>query len=793
VRRPTRGRRPAALSAGTGRLLAVLVSSGLALTALAPTALAAGAIPTRTSSASVSAVDAEEPVEVVVETLSPRAPVSATQPFRVAGRLVNRGDAPVHGLRVQLLVDGVLRSRSALAAADDERAAGRLRGEQSGPASEDLGPGASTTFAVELPVGELGLTQLGVYPVGLQVRGRVDDSRRATTLGSASTFVPWFPEGPPQPTRIAFLWPLVDIPQRTPSGVFLDDDLAKALARPSADGAGGRLGRLLAAARAGAPGECDPDAVPTEVVPPAGAPEPPQGAAPAVPLPCRGEPVPLTYAVDPALLDAVQALAASHRVLGEDGQPRTRPGHERAADWLADLQEALAGAPGRGDDPPLPAADLLALPYADPDVVALTRTAGALRGDVDQLRALGTRIAADVTGAEPLADVAWPPAGPLPSAALDATVAAGAEAVVLGPDALPAPRSDTARTPGTRTDLSAATAGRVTALVVDDGLSSLLATTAGDRGWQGERLAEQRWLAETAMLAAERPGESRTVLVALPRRSDVDPEVAGPALRDAGRLPWLCPVAVADVAVGRERCPGAASVATEPEDRGALEPGDGEDELSPMLLRRLAPVSARAAQLTDDVLVAGSDAAAQTKARLLKARGRVVSSAWRDDPAGGRRMLDLLDQEVTRLRDQVRLSTSGQALLTSTSGVIDVVISNELDQPVTVGVALNDPIEARLTSTDTDLRTIGASQAVPVRVQVETRTSGQFVVRATLLDREGRPFGEPVELVARSTGYGRLALAVTGVGAGVLLVAVGVRIVRRALHRERPPGAGTPA
>jgi hypothetical protein len=774
VRRPTRGRRPAALTAGGAPVLLLLA---LLLTGLAaPPALASRTAPTPAA----PAIDDDAPVEVVVGTLSPRAPSSPAEPFRLAGRLVNQGDVPVEGLRVRLTVGGVLRSRSALAEAAAAPGGGRPRGREVEPAFDDLAAGASTSFEVELPVGDLGLTRLGVYPVGLQVRGRVDDARRATLVGEASTFVPWFPEGAPQPTRLAFLWPLVDVPQRAPTGVFLDDGLGKALSRPSADRAGGRLGRLLAAARAGAPGECDPAA-------------PSAPASPAPVAPCRADPVPITYAVDPALLDAVAALTSSHRVLGEDGTPRTHAADDRAAQWLGDLQEALAGAPGTGNDPPLPAGDLLALPFADPDVVALTRTAGALSGDVEQLRALGSRIAADVTGAQPTDQVAWPPPGRLTSAALDATVAAGAEAVVLGPDALPAPRFDVARTPGTRTDLSAATAGRVTALVVDEALSSLLTTTAGDPGWQGERLAEQRWLAETAMLAAERPGESRTVLVALPRRSDVDPEVAGPALRDAGRLPWLCPVALTAVVEGREHCPGAPAVPTEPEDRGDLEPGLGADELSPVFLRRVAQVHARGQQLTDDVLVPGSDAAAETKARLLRARGRTLSSAWRDDRAGGRRMLDLLEDEVSRLRGQVRLSTSGQALLTSTSGVIDVVISNELDQPVTVGVALNDPIEARLTSTDTDLRTIGASQAVPVRVRVEARTSGRFVVRATLLDREGRPFGEPVELIARSTGYGRLALAVTGVGAGVLLVAVGVRIVRRALHRDPSSRRGTPA
>ena len=46
-----------------------------------------------------------------------------------------------------------------------------------------------------------------------------------------------------------------------------------------------------------------------------------------------------------------------------------------------------------------------------------------------------------------------------------------------------------------------------------------------------------------------------------------------------------------------------------------------------------------------------------------------------------------------------------------------------------------------------------------------------------------QPFGAPSDFVLRSTRYGSLALAVTGVGAGVLLVAAGYRLFRRAVGR----------
>ena len=49
---------------------------------------------------------------------------------------------------------------------------------------------------------------------------------------------------------------------------------------------------------------------------------------------------------------------------------------------------------------------------------------------------------------------------------------------------------------------------------------------------------------------------------------------------------------------------------------------------------------------------------------------------------------------------------------------------------------------------------------------------------AALLDRAGRPVGAPQQLVVRSTRYGTVALAVTGLGAGVLFVAAGAVLSR---------------
>jgi hypothetical protein len=210
--------------------------------------------------------------------------------------------------------------------------------------------------------------------------------------------------------------------------------------------------------------------------------------------------------------------------------------------------------------------------------------------------------------------------------------------------------------------------------------------------------------------------------------------------------------------------------------------------LAPSFVSAVADVRRDSDQFTEQVLTPDDEGAQAIRARLLRARGRAESTAWRTRPSGGRRMLDLLRDDVATLRSRVTLI--GQpALLTGREGTVQLVVQNSLDQPVNVGVRLDPTSAARLSSQDTELRVVPGQNTLPVSVRVEARTSGRFTARAGLVDASGQPFGETVELSVRSTEYGRVALAVTGAAAAVLFVAAGVRIVRRVL---RPPGGQPP-
>jgi hypothetical protein len=699
------------------RVQALTAAGLLALLMAAPAGAAPSPSPTP---------EPEDPIRVDVTQILPRSPGPGSA-VEVSGTLRNIGSVPVTNLRVRLQVGGRIRTRSELQQADEDRppTSSRVSTE---PALTTLGPGRTATFTLHTSVRELGLDQLGVYPVDVVARGDAGDGM--DSLGLTPTWLPFF-ESTPRPTRVAVVWPLVDVPHLRPDGTLLDDDLARLLA-PA-----GRLGRLVAVARAAQVPFCEAPAVSRAGVP--------------NPRPTRCEPVLVTFAVDPDLLDSVQTLAAS-----------TGAGRSVAVAWLEQLRAAGLG--GR----------VLALPYADPDVSALSHDPRT-KDDVANANALGAEVASQVLQTPAETAVAWPPPGPVTPAAADALALSGARSFVLDPSAYDDSGRLGSLTPTAHALFTtSATGAELNGLVVDPELSDLLTQSTP----YGARVTEQRFLAETAIVAAEKPGVSRTLVLAPSRRTDV-PLAALEELRDLGRVPWLCPVALGAVAAGEENCEGESGPPGEPEDRGDLR-NDRSDELGAAYLRSVAADRDLATQLTDAVVAPSASvrtAVAALKGRLRRAVARAESSAGRDDPAVTRNAASLLHGEVQRLAGQV-VVRGGRSLLTSTKGTLSVSVENTLSLPVQVRVRFTSKT-ATLTNAETGLVTIEPGHAVQATVHARAQRSGQFVVFAQLVDRDGSTFGPEAEIIVRSTRFGRLALALTLAAMGVLLVAAGVRIARR--------------
>jgi hypothetical protein len=717
--------------------------------------------PTPGATASPSPND-DAPAQIIVTKLAPRAPVDPDEFFQVRGLIINRGSETLHDLTVRLRRGDKLSSRSELATADHDLPATPTRVGRTPVRAlqQELAPGAKTEFDIRIRVSQLRMTgpRAGVYPLRVEARGSFGDSGAIDSLGNVTTYVPWFPDGPPHGRiRLAWLWPVVDQPRRAPREVMLDDELATSLSR------GGRLDRMVRSAASGQKGGCD---VPAEG-PPTLPPRP-------RPTPCQGAAVPVTWAVDPDLLFTADALGSPYQLL-EGGKTRRSENTAPARSWVADLRAAVG----------VSTADVLSLPYADPDVVALTAPQNGLADEVPLLREQGKKETKRLLDKAPMTSVVWPPAGRLTRRSVESLTSGGATALVVDPIALPEPGEEPTRTPDAFVGQLPTNTGQPAVLTIDPALSALLTPTYDD--YPGDRVAEQRWLAETAMISAEAPSVSRTILVAPPRRADLHTAVAADAIRDTGRLPWLCGVPLASVGDGTSSC--VNEVRGEPDDdvpSVELEPPRAGDAfLSARFLADVRAARSDSSQFTDEVLAEPtSTEAVKTTGRLLRARARTVSSAWREHPAAGEQMLELWQDDLADLRHKVHLQVgSGVVTLTSSSGVISVNVVNELQQPVRVGVILSAGNRARLSTRETPVTLVPGEHATQINLKVTAQTSGQFPVTAQLVDREGRSFGDPRDLVVRSTQYGRVALAVTGLGAGVLLVAAGFRIVRRALRR----------
>ena len=706
-------------------------------------------LPTAPASAAAPAL----PLTVTLSGLTPLAPQPGDT-VRLTGTLHNASTTPVSELSLQFRYRSTrIGSRSEF----DDYALGTQTtpGGPFGPLplpatvasaatatlpSRTLAPGAGETFSLAVPVDSLVLERpWQVYEIGVAVVGATPLG--FTTVGGLRTFLPWAPVGLPgvgQQTQVAWLWPLVDRPHRTVGDTWADDALAREL------GAGGRLANLLAAGMAAQDQRPAP---------------PPRKRKhrkprPVVPI----TPVPVTWAVDPLLVDDVSAMAAGYKVgTGRTANPGT--GKDEAGPWLSALQTATRGS------------ETLALPYADPDVVAAARA--GLGSEVQVAINSGTTLLSQKLGTTPLV-YAWPPSGFADQRSVDTLFAAGVSTVVLDGGAL-APVTPPTFTPGAHTTLRARD-GNLDALLTDSGLSTVVAIGAHDPA-KGP-LAIQRFLAETLMVQAEQPTRQRTLVIAPDRRWAPAASYAEALLADTGKVPWIAPV---------------------PLSRALAAPQDTDVVRAPLAY----PPTARHAELTRSYLgdVAALKAETDTFASVLATPGdqharvyddavlRALSSGWR-----GQRLLatTFLDDAGATLRTTMHkvhiASLPGSFVtLTSHSGTVPITVSNELDTPVNVVVGISSQ-HLKVSGGGRKQQTIQAHRQIAVDVRAEARTSGVFQLDVALLTPTGRTY-ESEQLFVRSTAYGSVAILITGGATGVLLLAVIVRLFRRARAARRPaPG-----
>jgi hypothetical protein len=714
----------------------------LGLGSAVPLAVAVGPLPV------AEAVDTEAPVgevRIEVDSVEPRIPRPGGT-LRIEGSVRSTGGDDLPDATVLLRVDDQpLVSRAELRSVAQGRTS---RGGTPVPDTDrDLRPGTgeSVPFTIEVPLADLGLGPFGVYVLTVDVVGSGPEG--SGSLARVQTFLPWVPAVQEfEETQFSWVWPVVATPRRTEDGLFLDDALARALAE------GGRLDRIVDAAAG----------------------------------------VPVTWVLDPNLLEAVQVMSQGYQVLAgpvgetseEDPADALIPGtgQEDARRWLEALREA-------SDDD-----EVVALPYADVDVTGLVAT--DLEEELATAVPLGGAVAEEILGRPVTTDVGWLAGGGIDPDALGALADLGVEAALVDGALVASPEPLTytptgraaipisAGRPDTRAGSHPAT---VAGLLGDPALAALLERSDDDPGSRApddpsaegtpavdDALTVQRFLGETAMITAERPGQARAVLVTPPRTFDPDPELARSLLEGTAGAPWLTTAPLSELrAIEPPELDRVLPVAAGPERAG---PGAALPTTYLLDVWELAAAAQNFAAIFAEP--------EQERERWERFALRLSSVQWgqADGAASaGQRRFDVLSAAADRVQSQegaVRI-VAGNVTFGGRSGTIPVTVVNELDRPVTVAVALV-PRTQRLDVAVSEPLTVEAGGQRQVNVTGEAVANGIVLVDAGLRTAAGEPFGPSVLVRVRVTAFGALGLALTLGAAAVLFGTATVRLVRRA-------------
>lgn len=645
----------------------------------------------------------------------------------------------------------------------------------------DLLPGAEQDFTVRIPQQALPDTEVaGAYWIGVHALGTNALGRDAVADGRYRTLIPTLPEdldSPQVPVSVV-------VPLRQPA---LRDDTGRLLAPEQWVGAvGSRLTRL--AEFAGSASES-----------------------------------PLTWLVDPAVLDALQDVGEGNPPLdlgpGErlapDEEPTAGPEEDPTASPTATPEadppseppsedgsgtpeepppSTPTGSPDGAQDPEIAEDGLpdpgqaaaaralvqrltglvaggtaLALPYADTDVVALARQ----RPD---LLERATTLSEQRLGDRGL--VATPAVAP-PDGLLDLEVTT--QALPRLPATTQLLISDRGRE-----ELPAALRLQVPTdgpdgpeghpLVLTDAQTS--AGGPGPSDPTAPLALRQRILVDAALesLRAEQSGsDPRPVVVALAAGYDPGSDWARAAFFDSLQTPWSSLAELPSAPV------------TDPE--STVEPADQAADRLPGYPRSARAAEVRSRQVeAASLLVGRATRVTELLANRNDVQRQLTGAALQTTSYGARARPRLSVQSANELvaaTDGVLAGVEAFGTefvtLSGGAGTLTVTLVNGLEQPVTVGVEVVSAGAVRAESPEPV--ELGPQQRATLRVPVTSR-EGVFDVAFQPVTRNGGSVGRPFEFVLRTSQVDRVVWAVMAGGALVFLVAL-LRRVRQQLGTRR--------
>ncbi|MFD5280021.1 DUF6049 family protein [Streptomyces rubrogriseus] len=659
-------------------------------------------------------------VAVAVDSLTPSAPTDGDT-VTVSGTVTNHGKRTVTDAHVGLRVGPPLDTRSSVdaIAKDSDDLQGSISPEIDNKYTEKfskLTPGVAEHFNISVPVDELNLGSDGVYEFAVSLSGETSAQPWEQILGIQRTFLPWQPDEADTKTKTTALWPLVSTthmaaetgPNEEQTPVFLNDDLAKEISP------GGRLNQMVT----------------------------------------LGKDLDVTWVVDPDLLASVDAMTGSYRV--RDGDQTTAGTHQAVAkQWLADLQEAVA------DE------EVVALPFADPDLASLAHNGTDVTGSLSQLKEATDVVANTVEPilhVKPSTEFAWPVEGAVDRSIVKVATSAGADKVIARSDSF----QETDALPYTPS-AARPIGGGTTAVVADARMSTAFEgdlTTAS-----ASTLAVQRFLAQSLGLGLQ-TDKQRSVVIA-PQRTPSGSQARAMAegLRALQSGTW-----------SQSQKLAAAAAAKPDPDAATKVPGTSSypSALRKKELPRSAFVeSARTQDALDSFKVVLSDPS-RVVTPFGRALNRELSVSWRGRAAEAESFRAGVKSYLDGLTGRVRLIDKSETKLSGRSATIPVTVQNNLVQDV-------GPLVLRLTSTNpTRLEIDGAryeeqpisvsgGHSQSVKFTTSANANGRATVIAQLYTTDGRPYGKPVTFDVKVTEITATVMLVIG-GGVLLLVLAGFRM-----------------
>jgi hypothetical protein len=731
---------------------------GLRVAALAMAAWTAGimTMPAGASTAGAASPDAAGQRPWIAITSMNPGYARPTGKVTVSGIVTNPGGSPLRNASFQLF--------STLAPLSVQQMASYLAAQQ--PTTQQLTTGSvqqivntlhnlptpvpphgSEPWSMTLTAHELGMTTFGAYPVTVQLNVTNPALGSTTPVDWASTFLPYWPgkQAAKKKVSIAWVWPLIDVPQQTVCGTLTSNKLAASVAGD------GRLNSLLTAGQ-------------TTV----------------------GQQAQLTWAIDPALLSDLEAMSRPYRVSGGcPGGALLQPS-KAARTWLTQLHQVAAQQ------------EFFTTPYADVDVAALALAHSGLYGELaaaftdgrlaatratvpgsGQQKVLGQaqRVASNTVG-----PIAWPASGIASYDVLQALVTQnniGTAILSSGLIHTPATVATVTSSVGsplnillansTLTNILSARRSQIPGLA-PDGYTTPPSARADVR--TAAAFAKEQWFrAETAAIAANAPAAGRAVIVAPPRRWNPPPGMADTLLTDTVSSPWLQPTTLASLASAhaQAKLPNTRLPSDKRVTRGAL---------SASLLSQARHLSEQV-QLLDGILTKSGHGYLRTAVDTAE------SSAWRGGKAGQRYAERLIRRDLAFVNGrlhQIKIIAS-PVTLGGQNGVVPVSVSNGLSQQITVKLVASAPPTDHVTvgkssNVFTDVITVAAHTQKVIKIPVTAAQAGPTVITLRLASHGTWLPVRSSSLTVVATHFGTLAIVIISIALGVFLVTATARAIR---------------